>query len=112
MGRRTGQPWSGWNVLGERGMKRTRRDPAPKSDEYEEGEVAMGGAANTIWSINPIRDTMTLFFTQALDSFLWRPDEAAGDGTFKCSPENFTVAARAIAPRDPATAAIRRERLA
>jgi CubicO group peptidase (beta-lactamase class C family) len=109
--RRTGQPWSGWSALGERGMKRTNRDPTPKSDEYEEGEIAMGGAANTMWSINPMRDTVTLFFTQALDSYPWQPDEQKSDGFFKVCPANFTVAARAIAPRDPAAAALRRQSL-
>lgn len=109
--RGTGQPWSGWSALGERGMKRVKRDPDPKSDEYEEGEVAMGGVAQTTWSINPVRDTVHLFFTQALDSDLWRPDKLTKRGVSKASPENFTSAARAIAPRDGNAAALRRESL-
>merc|ERR1711972_620408 len=106
--RRTGTPWSGWSALGERGMKRTGRDPRPSSSEYEEGEVAMGGTAQTMWSINPVRDQVTLFFTQDLDRELWRPDSST---TMKASPENFTAAARATAPRDAVSAARRRERL-
>merc|ERR1712232_1467547 len=109
--KRTGTPWSGWSALGERGMKRSKRDPKPLSDEYEEGEVAMGGAAQTMWSINPVRDQVTLFFTQALDSDLWRPDFTTSKGTVKVSPENLTAAARATAPRQETTAALRRERL-
>mmetsp|Transcript_160375 Transcript_160375/g.292876 ORF Transcript_160375/g.292876 Transcript_160375/m.292876 type:complete len:530 (-) Transcript_160375:203-1792(-) len=121
---KNGQPWSGWSALGERGQRRTKRDPMPKSDEYEEGEVAMGGAANTTWSVNPVRDTVTLFFTQALDSYLWRPDAEAGCwrepqiadlgqvGTggvgAEPSPENFTAAVRAVAPRDSQAALQRR----
>merc|ERR1719221_2024721 len=71
----------------------------------------MGGVAQTMWSINPVRDQVSLFFTQALDSELWRPDSKTRTGGMKASPENFTVAARATAPRQQASAHLRRERL-
>jgi CubicO group peptidase (beta-lactamase class C family) len=106
--RRTGQCWSGWSALGERGMKRIKRDPKPKSDEYEEGEVAMGGAAQTTWSVNPVRDTVQLFFTQALDSDLWRADRTTKSGATKASPGNLTAALRKAIQRDGETAALRR----
>jgi len=106
--RRTGIPWSGWSALGERGLKRTKRDPKPLSDEYEEGEVAMGGVASTMWSVNPERDQMTLFFAQTLDGDAWRPDHSTSSG-MQASSDNFVVAARATAGRDAAAAAARRK---
>merc|ERR1712167_269688 len=90
-------------------MKRLKRDPTPKSDEYEDGEVAMGGVAQTTWSINPVRDTVQLFFTQSLDGDLWPPDKQTKAGSVKASLANLTAATRSVAPRDADAAAKRRE---
>lgn len=109
--KKTGAPWSGWSALGERGMKRLKGDSTPALDEYEEGEVAMAGVAQTTWSVNPIRDTVQLFFTQSLDSDLWRPDKTTKSGRAVASAENFTVAARTVAPRDSEAALLRRRSL-
>lgn len=109
--RRTGSGWTGWSALGERGMKRWKRDNEPNMDDYEDGEIAMGGCANTYWSINPVRDTVTLWFSQALDSDAWPGDYWTKKGIRKANACNFTVAARAVAPRNAAAAALRRKRL-
>lgn len=103
----TGGTWAGWSVLGEVGLRRTRRTVAIGSDDYEEGEVGMGGAANTLWYVNPVRDMMILWFSQTLDSNAWD-----GTGTKKKSRANYVVAARSVAPRLPAEAAARRAALA
>lgn len=110
--RNSGQGWNGWSALGERGMKRTPTDPIANLDEYEDGEVAMGGVANTFWSVNPVRDQVTLWFTQTLDSDAWGGDRTTKAGIQKPSPDNFTAAARTIAPRQPDDALVRRKRLA
>jgi len=110
--RRTGCGWTGWSALGERGMKRTKTDPKARFDDYEEGEVAMGGAANTYWSVNPVRDQVTLWFSQALDSDSWGGDRTTKAGVDKPSPDNFTAAARLVAPRRADEALARRKRLA
>lgn len=117
--RGTGGPWSGWSALGEVGMQRKKRDPTPTSDEYEQGQVAMGGVANTIWSVNPVRDMVTLCFTNAIDSELWKPDLVKGTVSEKgkmakatrICPANFAVATRAVASRDAISASLRRESL-
>lgn len=105
--RRSGEPWSGWSALGEVGQRRRKGDNPQMCDDYEEGEVGMGGAANTFWSVNPVRDQVTLWFSQTLDTEPWR-----GTGTSWVSPENFFVAARSLAPRQAEEAASRRGRLA
>lgn len=109
--RRTGVGWSGWSAFGERGMARWKGDPAPNTDDYEDGEVAMGGTANTMWSVNPVRDQVTLFFTQALDSDLWGGDRTNSKDQKVASPDNFTAAARSIAPPKAFQATLRRKRL-
>jgi len=108
--KRTSSTWAGWSAIGERGLKPTKLDPPKGSDEYEEGEVAMGGAAGTCWSVNPVRDTVQLHFTQALDSSMWRPDRKRGKSS-SSSPENLTNALRSLFPRDEAAAARRRAAL-
>jgi len=105
--RRSGAGWSGWSSLGEVGKRRWKHDGPPMCDDYEEGEVGMGGAANTVWSVNPVRDQVTLWFSQSLDTDPWR-----GTGTQWSSPENFVTAARRLAPRRPREAAARRAHLA
>eukprot|EP00927_Polykrikos_kofoidii_P071002 TRINITY_DN6734_c0_g1_i2.p1 TRINITY_DN6734_c0_g1~~TRINITY_DN6734_c0_g1_i2.p1 ORF type:complete len:499 (-),score=61.55 TRINITY_DN6734_c0_g1_i2:150-1646(-) len=109
--RRTGGGWSGWSVLGERGMKRWKRDAKPNTDDYEDGEIAMGGCANTFWSVNPERDQVSLWFSQTLDSDAWGLDRVSAAGVTRSSPDNMTVMARSIAPRNGLAAALRRKRL-
>merc|ERR1712014_365886 len=93
------------------GNRRYKRDPEANTDDYEDGEVAMGGAANTYWSVNPVRDQMTLFFAQTLDDAVWDGDRVTKAGRRRPSPDNMTAAARLLAPRDGEAAFERRKRL-
>merc|ERR1712216_200667 len=91
--------------------KPMKRDPPPESDAYEEGEIGMGGVANTYWVVNPVRDMVTLCFTNAIDSKFWEADKKLKSGGVRVCPANFTVAVRDVVPRNGTAAALPRTSL-
>ena len=104
--KRTGTSWSGWSALGERGMKRTKRDPKPLSDEYEEGEVAMWG-----WG-----EEGQLGNGREQVSIVWRITAMSGatsrDVLLCCSAGCFDIAAAALMLRSSCSSAVRRAAVA
>mmetsp|Transcript_64852 Transcript_64852/g.140194 ORF Transcript_64852/g.140194 Transcript_64852/m.140194 type:complete len:185 (+) Transcript_64852:1-555(+) len=84
-----GGKYFGWNALGEIGLRRTGRETRGP-DDFEEGEVGMGGAACVYWSLSPARDMAVLWATQNVDNECWENPA-----------ENLWVAARAAVPRRP-----------